>query len=264
MSSLLRTRLSFRSRLSLILPPILLSVVIVLIWSWTARTGILPKWFLPSPESIFDQFISNRAMLWKHAKVTAVEAIGGCVLGAVSGLIGALVLSVIPALRDMFYPYALASRALPLVVFTPIIVVMMGRGTAPIIVVVAISTYFPVFLGMMRGLARSNQDRLELLHSFSATPAQFLWKVQFPSALPFLFSALKVSASTAFINTIVTEWIASNSGLGYLVMVSGQYFKLATMWAAIFSASFMTLALLGLIILIERLAWRYSTLATEV
>jgi NitT/TauT family transport system permease protein len=164
----------------------------------------------------------------------------------------------------MFYPYALASRALPLVVFTPIIVVLMGRGSMPIILIVSISTYFPIFLGMMRGLLQTNTERMELLHSFSATPQQIMWKVRFPSAIPFLFTALKLSASAAFINTIVTEWIASNSGLGYLVMVSGQYFKLATMWAAILTAAIMTLMLLGVITLLERLATRYTSLATEI
>jgi NitT/TauT family transport system permease protein len=253
-----------RLPIAAIAPPVILIALLLAIWSWTAQSGLLPRWFLPAPIAILYEFTGNAAVLWKHTKITAVEAIGGCLLGTTAGIVGALAMSGFSVLRDMFYPYALASRALPLVVFTPIIVVLMGRGSMPIILIVGISTYFPIFLGMMRGLLQTNTERMELLHSFSATPQQIMWKVRFPSAIPFLFTALKLSASAAFINTIVTEWIASNSGLGYLVMVSGQYFKLATMWAAILTAAIMTLMLLGVITLLERLATRYTSLATEI
>lgn len=251
-----------KSRVATILPPIILIVALVCLWSWGVRTAYIPRWMLPAPEAIFAEFFKNSTILMKHMRFTIVEAVGGLALGVAAGLVGALTMTVLPSLRTMLYPYALASRALPLVVFTPIIVILLGRGSFPIMIIVAISTYFPVFLGMMRGLAQTDAERMELLHSFSATPTQILWKIRFPSSLPFLFSALKVSASTAFINTVVTEWIASNSGLGYLVMVSGQYFKLPTMWAAILLVALLTLALLALVALLEKAAGRYAALAT--
>jgi NitT/TauT family transport system permease protein len=238
--------------------------VLLAVWAWAAQSGVMPRWFLPAPGAIAYEFVGNTTVLWKHTKITAVEAIGGCLLGSAAGIAAALAMSGSSVLREIFYPYALASRAMPLVVFTPIIVVMLGRGSMPIILIVGISTYFPVFLGMMRGLSQTNTERMELLHSFSATPQQIMWKIRFPSSIPYLFTALKLSASASFINTIVTEWIASNAGLGYLVMVSGQYFKLATMWAAIVIAAMMTLLLLAVITGLERLAVRYTSLATEI
>ena len=250
-----------KSRAAIILPPIILIAALIYLWSWGVRSTVIPRWMLPAPEAIFAEFFKNTTMLMKHTRFTIIEALGGLGLGVAAGLIGALAMTMLPVVRTMLYPYALASRALPLVVFTPIIVILLGRGSVPIMIIVAISTYFPVFLGMMRGLAQTDAERMELLHSFSATPTQILWKIRFPSSLPFLFSALKVSASTAFINTVVTEWIASNAGLGYLVMVSGQYFKLATMWAAIFLVAVLTLALLALVALIEKAAGRYAALA---
>ncbi|SEQ27669.1 NitT/TauT family transport system permease protein [Faunimonas pinastri] len=254
----------FPERIGAILPPVVLIVALILLWSWSAGTGLLPKWLLPSPQAVLGEFSHHSATLLKHARMTAFEALGGFALGALAGAGGAFLLTLVPFLRDMLYPYALASRAIPIIVFTPLIVVMLGRGLVPIILIVAFATYFPVFLALLRGLNTLNADRMELLHSLSATPLQILWKIRLPSSLPMLFAALKVSASGAFITALVTEWIGSNVGLGYLVMVSGQYFKLATMWAAIFSASLMTLALLGLIVLIERLMGRYTSLATEV
>jgi len=252
------------ARAGRILPPLVLVAAIIAVWAWSSATGLLPKWLLPAPGAVAQQFVNSGPVLLKHAWVTGTEAVLGCLIGSVLGTAAAVAMSLLVPLRQMLYPYALASRALPLIVFTPVLVILVGRGILPVTLIVAVTTYFPVFLGMMRGLDRSNPDRMELLYSLSASPAQILWKVQFPSALPYLFAALKIAASTAFVNALVTEWIAANAGLGYLVMVSGQYFRLAMMWAAIFSASAMTLTLLGLILLAERLAARWSQQATEV
>ncbi|MBO0664283.1 ABC transporter permease [Jiella sp. MQZ9-1] len=258
------TRELWMGRGARILPPVVLVAALVAIWGWSAATGLLPRWLLPGPGAVLHEFDVSRAVLLKHAQVTATEALGGCAIGSVLGVAAAMVMTLVAPLRQTLYAYALASRALPLIVFTPVLVIVVGRGIVPVMVIVSVTTYFPVFLGMMRGLERSNPDRMELLYSLSASPTQILWKVQLPSALPYLFAALKVAASTAFVNALVTEWIAANAGLGYLVMVSGQYFRLPLMWAAIFSAALMTLALLGLILLAERLAGRWTQQATEV
>ncbi len=255
--------MSLVKRITDLLPPLVLVCAILFAWSQSSATGLLPKWLLPAPEAVLAEFSKSGATLLKHAKATAGEAIGGFCLGAVLGLMSAVVLALSRPLRDMFYPFALASRALPLVVFTPLIVIMTGRGMVPVILTVAFASYFPVFLATLRGLEAKQAERFELLYSLSATPLQILWKVRLPSTMPLLFAALKVSASASFITALVTEWIASSTGLGYLVLVSGQYFKLATMWAAIFTAASMALATLAALILIEWLARRYTSLASE-
>jgi NitT/TauT family transport system permease protein len=165
--------------------------------------------------------------------------------------------------KDAFFPYALMSRAVPIVVFTPLFVVLLGRGWPPIIAIVSFAVYFPTFLNMMRGLNSVDVDNEELLHTLSATPLQRLRLIEFPAAMPYLFAAMKVSASGAFIAALVTEWIGANIGLGYLVVVSSQFFKLPTMWASIFTSALLTLALLGIVTLVERSLWRWTGTARE-
>jgi NitT/TauT family transport system permease protein len=247
-----------------LLPPAIFLVVLVLLWAIGSAYGVVPNYLLPSPAAIFNEFVSNSRVLIKHASATALEALTGFAIGSIAGVVVATALTFSSVLREALYPYALVSRAIPFIVFTPLVVVLLGRGFPPIVAIVSFSVYFPTFLNMMRGLSAADADYHEMLHTMSATPLQRLRLVDFPVSMPYLFAALKVSASGAFISALVTEWIGADTGLGYLVVVSGQYFKLPTMWAAIFTSALLTLALLGAVTLAEKLLGRFTGTAREI
>lgn len=246
-----------------LLPPAVLLIGIVALWGVLSAYGLIPSYILPSPAAIGHEVETNWHVLLKHASATTLEAISGFLIGNTVAVIVAALFTMSPALKDAFLPYALMSRAVPIVVFTPLFVVLLGRGLPSIIAIVSFAVYFPTFLNMMRGLDAVDVDYRELLHTLSATPLQRLRLIEFPAAIPYLFAALKVSASGAFISALVTEWIGANTGLGYLVVVSSQFFKLPTMWAAIFTSALLTLALLGVVTLCERSLWRWTGLAKE-
>ncbi len=246
-----------------VLPPVAFLVVILVAWDLLSASGAIPNYIIPSPGVIGHEFAANSRVLLKHATATTTEAVLGFLIGNFAAIVGASILTMVPLLKDAFFPYALLSRAIPIVVFTPLVVVLLGRGLPPILAIVSFSVYFPTFLNMMRGLNSVDVDYEELLHTLSATPMQRLRLIQFPASMPFLFAALKVSASAAFISAVVTEWIGASAGLGYLVTDAAQYFKLATMWAAIFTAAGLTLVLLGIVALLERLLWRWTGTARE-
>ena len=246
-----------------LLPPAVLLIGIVALWGVLSAYGLIPSYILPSPAAIGHEVETNWHVLLKHASATTLEAISGFLIGNTVAVIVAALFTMSPALKDAFLPYALMSRAVPIVVFTPLFVVLLGRGLPSIIAIVSFAVYFPTFLNMMRGLDAVDVDYRELLHTLSATPLQRLRLIEFPAAIPYLFAALKVSASGAFISALVTEWIGANTGLGYLVVVSSQFFKLPTMWAAIFTSALLTLALLGIVTLCERSLWRWTGLAKE-
>ena len=246
-----------------LLPPAVLLIGIVALWGVLSAYGLIPSYILPSPAAIGHEVETNWHVLLKHASATTLEAISGFLIGNTVAVVVAALFTMSPALKDAFLPYALMSRAVPIVVFTPLFVVLLGRGLPSIIAIVSFAVYFPTFLNLMRGLDAVDVDYRELLHTLSATPLQRLKLIEFPAAMPYLFAALKVSASGAFISALVTEWIGANTGLGYLVVVSSQFFKLPTMWAAIFTSALLTLALLGVVTLCERSLWRWTGLAKE-
>ena len=235
-----------------LLPPASLLVGIVVLWGVLSAYGIIPSYILPSPGAIGLEVENRWPVLLKHAGATTLEAVSGFLIGNTVAVAIAALFTLSPILKDAFYPYALMSRAMPIVVFTPLFVVMLGRGLPPIIAIVSFAVYFPTFLNMMGGLDAVDVDQEELLHTLWATPLQRLRLIQFPASMPYLFAAMKVSASGAFIASLVTEWIGANTGLGYLVVVSSQFFKLPTMWASIFASALLTLALLGIVTLVER------------
>lgn len=246
-----------------VVPPLLFLAGLLALWAVGSAAGWIPAFLLPSPFAVGAEFINNAEVLFRHGSTTTLEAVTGFLIGNGAAVLASAVLSSSRTLRDMFYPYALVSRAIPIVVFTPVVVVMLGRGLPPIIAVVSFSVYFPTFLNLMRGFKAADADQHELLHTLSATRLQRLLMIEFPAAMPYLFTGLKVSASTAFITALVTEWIGADTGLGYLVIVSGQYFKLATLWAAIFISAALTLTLLGLVHLAEHALKRFTATSPE-
>lgn len=247
----------------LILPPVLFVAALVGVWAVLSAAGVIPKYILPAPGAVFGEFVKNYAVLAKHAAFTTGEAVAGFLLGNAVAVLMAILFSYSPLMKDSFYPFALVSRAIPIVAFTPLLVIMLGRGLPPVIAVVAIAVYFPAFLNMMRGLTSADVDYHEMLHTLSASRWQRLKMVDLPASMPYLFAALKVSASAAFICAIVAEWIGANVGLGYLVVISAQYFKLPTLWAAIIVAALLTLALLGIVVLVERWLHRWTAAPSE-
>jgi NitT/TauT family transport system permease protein len=237
-----------------ILPPALLIAALLALWAWMSARGSIPNYLLPSPMRLLAAIGANASVLLRHGLVTTSEALGGFALGAVAGMIAAISLASSRWLRDCFFPLALASQAVPIAAITPLIVLLIGRGQPAILTVVAISAFFPMLINMTRGLRVADVGYHELLHSLAASRLQRLTMVELPGALPYVFAALKIGAASSFITAMVGEWIGSNVGLGYLVVISGQYFKIPTLWAAVVATSALTLLLVGLVALLERLA----------
>ena len=236
-----------------ILPPAAFVLLLAALWEIGTRSGAIPRYLLPTPAALGHELVGNWRVLARHAGYTVSEAVGGFMLGNLAAIAAALLFSWSPVVRAALYPMALASRAVPIIAVTPLLVILLGRGLPPIIAVVAISVYFPTLLNMVRGLASADAAYFELLHTLSASPLQRLRMIELPASMPYLFAALKVGASLAFISAIVGEWIGANSGLGYLIVLSGNYFKIPTLWAAVTLAAGLTLVLVGLVALAERL-----------
>jgi NitT/TauT family transport system permease protein len=245
------------------LPPLLLAGLMLLAWTMLTERGIIPRYILPSPSAVLHEMTVHADILLKHGLATTKEALLGFVIGNVAAVLTALLFAWSAPLRLCLYPLALVSRGVPIIAITPLLVLVFGRGLPPIVAVVSIAVSFPTFLNMMRGLQSADVEYQEMLHCLSASGWQRLRLIEIPASIPYLFAALKVSASTAFIGALVAEWIGTKVGLGYLVVISGQYFKLPMLWAAIITAAALTLVMLGLVAFAERLLHRWTAAPAE-
>jgi len=239
---------------AIILPPAALILLALAVWTWMSAQGMIPNYLLPAPGKLAATLVSERSVLLRHGLATTREALSGYVIGSVLGLLAAVLLTASRTLRLCFFPLALATQAVPLIAITPLIVLVMGRGMPAILTLVAITAFFPMLINMTRGLRAADRGYHELLHSLAANRLQRLLMIELPAAAPYFFAALRVAATASFINAIVGEWIGSNLGLGYLVVLSGQYFRIPTLWAAVVVTATLTLMLVGVVSLVERLA----------
>lgn len=239
-------------------PPLLLGVALIALWALLSAQKVIAAYLLPPPLVLLRAIVTNAPVLLRHGIATTTEALGGFAIGSLAGIVAAILLASSRPLRQSFLPLALASQAVPIAAVTPLLVLLIGRGLPAILAVVAIAAFFPMLINMTRGLREVESGFHELLHSLSASPWQRLMMIELPAALPFLFAALKISASAAFITAIVGEWIGANLGLGYLIVISGQYFKIPLLWAAVVVSALLTLTLVGLVSLAERLAMPWA------
>ena len=232
--------------------------LLLALWEGAVALWKVPLYVLPAPSAIGQQIVRDWPLLWRHAQPTIVEAAGGFALGNGVAIALAAVFVHSPPLNRALFPVAIGLRTVPLVAITPLLLVWLGNGYAPKVVIAALISFFPTLVNATRGLSALDQQALDLLHTMSASRWQEFTKVRWPSSLPYLFSALKIASTSAVLGAVVAEWIGSDKGLGYLVVASTFEFRIARLWATIAVSTAIALAGFLLVVLAERVLvpWR--------
>ena len=247
-------------------------LVVAILWEAAKVSFTIPDYKLPHLYSILGEFGARTqggtgpiwaVLMLKNAGTTLGEAITGFVLGGILGCALAIIFSASPLLERGLLPYVVGSQLVPILAIAPMVVVGMGRLGAPDwlskAIIAAYLTFFPVTIGMLRGLRSVPPDALELMRSYAAGPWQILWKLRLPASLPYLFTALKVSATASVIGAIVGELpVGSSRGIGVVIVNAAQYYnsRPQNLWAAVLVASLIGLFFYGCIVLAERLVVR--------
>jgi NitT/TauT family transport system permease protein len=203
------------------------------------------------------------ATLLKGALFTAKEAAVGFALGATIGFVLAVLLAHSRLLQRGFLPYIVASQTVPILAIAPMVVVGLGsKGVTAwisVAVIAAYLTFFPVAINVLRGLHSADPRALELMRSYAAGRASVLWKLRVPASLPYLFSALKVSATASVVAAIIGELPSSiQSGLGGSILNFAQYYSFApqNLWATNIVAALLGIAFFLVVVIAERLIVR--------
>lgn len=239
-----------------VLLPALLGVVVLFAWEAIYQSGVVSKLVLSGPSAIAVIAVSDAPELLENSLTTLSEALSGFVIGNVVGLTFAIAFMQWRILKRAIFPLAILCEAIPVVAILPMLIIWLGSGMGPKIFIAAFLSFFPMLVNAYRGLNNLDEEVLELLHSYSAAPRQILWMVRMPAALPFIFSALKLSACGSMISALVAEWVASQHGLGYLIVFYSLGYRIANVWAAAILACAISLLLYGLVGLCEKRAMR--------
>jgi NitT/TauT family transport system permease protein len=220
---------------------------------------------LPAPHQVIQTFaedvfgwpVTSPRSLVYHSWVTLSATFVGFLLGASFGIILAVLIVHVRTLQKSLLPWIICSQMVPILAVAPIVIVVLGaiglRGLLPKAIISAYLCFFPVVIGVVKGLTSPDPIQRDLMRTWSATPAQIFWKLRWPSAVPFLFTSLKVSITISLIGAIVAELpTGAQAGIGARLLAGSYYGQTIQIWAALVAASVLAIGLIGVVSLIER------------
>jgi putative hydroxymethylpyrimidine transport system permease protein len=247
-----------------ILAPTFLLAALLGLWEAAVRAFQVPAYLLPPPSRIFAAFGTHFSILAGHGAVTLVEILVGLALATVLGFLLALALHASPSLERALRPFLLASQIIPVFAIAPLLVVWLGYGIGPKVVVTALIGFFPVAVSEWDGLQSAGQDAVDLLRSMGATRRQLLAKLLIPTSLPSFFSGLKVASTLSVVGATIGEWVGARRGLGFLMLESNARLRVDLVFASILMLTLVGLLLYAGLRIIERRALRWRRSAHEV
>ena len=241
-------------------PPLLIMLAILGVWEAYVRIFDVQRWLLPPPSAIASTMGGIAGLLSRHTWVTLEEVLIGFSLALAGGILLAAGISLSRPLERAIYPFVIASPTIPWLVIAPVLIIWFGHGLLPKVIVVALIAFFPIVVNTVDGLKSVDPDLVNLMRTLRASRWQIFLKVQAPSAMPFLFTGIKIAIAVSVIGAVVGEWIGSSQGLGYLMIRSKAQFLTERVFAAIVVLSAMGVGLFLLAGLVERLAlpWWHS------
>jgi NitT/TauT family transport system permease protein len=224
---------------------------------------------LPAPHQIVDELgksvtvyppTSNRSLVF-HSWVTLSATMLGFAIGAVFGTVLAVLIIYVRTLEKSLLPWIISSQTVPILAIAPIVIVVLGsiglRGLLPKSIISAYLCFFPVTIGMVKGLNSPDPMQRDLMRTWSATGAQVFWKLRWPASVPFLFASLKVAIAISLVGAIVAELpTGAQGGIGARLLAGSYYGQTVQIWAALFAAGLLAAALIGLTGLAERIVVR--------
>jgi ABC-type nitrate/sulfonate/bicarbonate transport system permease component len=237
-----------------------LLAVLLGLWELYVDLGGADPLILPAPHAVAQSLYDDRSLLWSNFLVTAQEVVLGIILAAVAGLALAVVIHLSQTLRRAIYPLLVASQTVPVPIIAPVLVLWLGFGILPKLVVIALVSFFSIVVTTLAGFAAVDPDLLKLMRTFDASRLQTFRRIELPSALPNVFTGAKIAVAVAVIGAVFAEQAGANSGLGYLFEQSIPQLLTARAYAAVVILSGFAIALFALLTLAERMAlpWAYQ------
>ena len=220
---------------------------LLVVWQLVCTIGLVPSYMLPSPLQVVQAFVSEIPALWENSIITLQEAFIGLILGVSVGFLAAVLMDAFEVLYKAFYPLLILTQTIPSVAIAPLLVLWFGYEMTPKIILIVISTFFPVTVGLLDGFRSADRDAIGLLRSMGANRLQIFRYIKFPSALPQLFSGLRIAAAYSVVGAVISEWLGGFGGLGVYMTRVKKAFAFDKMFAVIFLISGISLALMALV-----------------
>lgn len=233
--------------------PLLGAALIVAVWHYYVVLFKVPLVVLPTPWQVMVSLVERADVLLAEFWITALECIYGFALAMGIGIPIAVAMTYSRIANQMFYPLLVASQSIPKIAIAPILLVWFGTGMQSKLAMAFVIAFFPVVVDTATGLRATSPELLELARSLQCSRMQTFFKIQLPSALPFIFSGAKIAVTLAVIGAVIGEFIGSNEGLGNLLLTANSQLDTPLVWASLVVLSILGMLLYGAVVLAEKL-----------
>jgi NitT/TauT family transport system permease protein len=242
-----------RERPEIVLAPLAL-VILIWVWDLVTRTGVVPPVLLPSPASVWRALMLLLRAPWfpPNLWTTVAETLAGFGIAAVLAVGFAIVLDQVRLIRQVAYPYMVVLQVMPSVVLAPLFIVWFGFGISSKIVIAVSTAFFVILVNTLSGLSSVPENSRLLMRSMCASRSQMLFKLSLPTALPFIFAALKTASTLALIGALVGEFVTARSGLGRLLTQFSFALRQDMMFATVLVVGALGVALYGIVAFLEK------------
>ena len=237
-----------------IIVPFVTTCILIAVWETLVDTHVIPNFLLPAPTQVIAALVRDRALLCAHSITTLTEASIGLLLGCVLGLAVALIMDSSHLAQLALNPLITVSQTIPTIAIAPVLVLWLGYDLVPKVVLVVITTFFPITLSLLAGFRSVDRQTLDLMRILGASKSQIFYHVKLPYALNQFFAGLSISATYAIIAAVIAEWLGGFSGLGVYMIRVRKSFAYDRMFAVILLISVLSLLLMGVI----RIVWHVS------
>ena len=234
-------------------PTVALFIALLGLWQIAVSIGGIREYLLPAPASVWNSLWNPEVAWAQHLWATTWEIVGAFFLAAIVGVLLGVAIAWSPLLANALVPFLVFVNTLPKVAVAPLFLIWLGYGIFPNMLMGALIGFFPVVINTAVGLSQVEQDMLDLGRVFNAPKWKIFAKIRIPNALPYILSALKITATAAVVGAIVGEFVASQQGLGYVIVTTQSSMNTGLAFAALIWISVVGLVLYGLVVLLAHL-----------
>ena len=245
-------------RISTIASPLILLLALILLWQVLCDTGAVASYILPSPTQIIAKTAEKAGVIFPACGLTFLEAALGLTIGVCAGFFMAAMIDRFVLARRAVLPLLTVSQTIPVIAIAPLVVLSLGFGIMPKVVLVALMTFFPVAVACSGGFASAPTETLEMARSCGASWVKTFFCVKVPWSAKTFFDACKISVTYAFSGAVIAEWLGGDVGLGVLMTRARKSFDVATLFSCVVVVVIVTILSVEIVKIIENFAikWR--------
>lgn len=234
-----------------VLPTVAILAFLV-IWEIVVRLFQIPTFVLPAPTAILASIDNWGGVVWQNSLVTLQTTLLGFAIAVITGLLLGFLIGYSKLAYTMLYPILVGFNTIPKVAIVPLLAIWFGIGTIPAVLTAFLLAFFTIAVNVSLGLATVEPEMRDVLKSLGASQFELFQKVGFPHSLPYLFASLKIAISQAFIGSVISETVASNKGIGYLIVSATSTFDIAFAFLCLLALAVMGIVLYAICALIEQ------------